>query len=268
MNPRQFSDEQIFDALDTTCGRVYLAAAKLGCHPSTIYRRAEQSEPLAATLDFFTGRMLDIAEDALMEALLNREKWAVLLVLKTKGRSRGYGNCAPDPPPGAQFLWRPLSEADEESRRRDFQGGMERDTPPVRQEEEAGMEQSSPHAATEAPKPVRRIRAIRTLRKAIFQQRRVKEFAGVIASERTSGAVGAAQPRREAHDQKPAVLGSERSHRGIVPAWLALPPDASELGQSRAKRAVVKGLECRWRPAHSSSYSSSPSSSNPRSPGG
>ena len=117
MKPRKLADEQILDALKATCGRVYLAADKLGCHPSTIYRRAEASEPLAATIDFFTGRMLDIAEDALMEALLNREKWAVLLVLRTKGRRRGYSGCSPDVPPGAKYLWRPESEADEHYRR-------------------------------------------------------------------------------------------------------------------------------------------------------
>src|SRR6516165_7583144 len=46
-------------------------------------------------------------------------------------------------------------------------------------------------------------------RKAEFSQSRVKEVAGIVASEWPPGAVGAAQAGGKAHDQKSRIAGSK-----------------------------------------------------------
>lgn len=108
----RYTNDQIVGALQGTLGKVYLAAEKLGCTPSTIYRRAEGSQQIAETIEQYAGRMLDLAENELTAAIVNHESWAIRFVLQTAGRKRGYNvRVTPAPPVGGKFLWKPSSES-------------------------------------------------------------------------------------------------------------------------------------------------------------
>jgi hypothetical protein len=87
----RLTDQQIIDALQATCGQVFLAAERLRCSVETILRRVRRSPRVAEAIAAQRGRMVDTAEAALYRAILAGESWAVRLALTTKGQERGYG---------------------------------------------------------------------------------------------------------------------------------------------------------------------------------
>jgi hypothetical protein len=80
----------MIEALEETDGLVYLTAQKLGCSPMTIYLRAKVDPEVQAAIDNARGRLIDLAENSLKDAVENGEGWAVCFTLKTLGRHRGY----------------------------------------------------------------------------------------------------------------------------------------------------------------------------------
>ena len=84
------SDDQIADALRRTAGIVAAAAEKLGVTRQAISKRVTQSEELQAVRDDARETILDLSESALVEAIKDREGWAVRLMLTTQGKDRGY----------------------------------------------------------------------------------------------------------------------------------------------------------------------------------
>jgi len=85
-----YSTEQIIEALRATNGLVSLAARQLGCVPGTIYNRAKNTKSVQQAIDDCRDELIDHAELALRSAVLDKEPWAVGLVLKTLGKNRGY----------------------------------------------------------------------------------------------------------------------------------------------------------------------------------
>lgn len=86
----EYSTERIIQALRDTNGLVSLAARKLGCTTQTIYTRAKKVAAVQQTIDDSRAELVDHAELALRAAILDKQPWAVALVLKTLGRERGY----------------------------------------------------------------------------------------------------------------------------------------------------------------------------------
>jgi len=86
----KYSTEQIVGALHETNGLVTLAARRLGCSVQTIYQRARKTQRIREAIEESRAELVDLAEARLRQAVLNGEPWAVALVLKTLGRSRGY----------------------------------------------------------------------------------------------------------------------------------------------------------------------------------
>ena len=89
---KQYSTEQIIEALEKTHGGVYLAAEALGCSYKTIHRRAEEVKAVADLIKKYSGRRTDVALLKLEQAINNGEPWALTLqIMKSnEGRSRGY----------------------------------------------------------------------------------------------------------------------------------------------------------------------------------
>ena len=85
-----YTTEQIISALEATNGLIALAAQRLGCSPQTIYNRANKSKRLKDIIFEKRDNLVDHAELALRAAVLNKEPWAIAMVLKTLGKSRGY----------------------------------------------------------------------------------------------------------------------------------------------------------------------------------
>jgi hypothetical protein len=90
MASREYKTQEIIDALKATKGLVSLAARHLGCVPQTIYTRANNVQSVRQAIDDSRAEIVDQAELALRNAVLNGEAWAVALTLKTIGKSRGY----------------------------------------------------------------------------------------------------------------------------------------------------------------------------------
>jgi len=89
-NKPKFTTDQIIEALRQTHGLISKAAEKLGCSPRTIYDRKRGSEAIQQAIDECRDEIIDHAELALRSAVLDRQPWAVALVLRTIGRKRGY----------------------------------------------------------------------------------------------------------------------------------------------------------------------------------
>ncbi len=86
----KFTNKSIIDAVNSVNGMVYLAARKIGCNPQTIYNRMKKVPAIREAVENARGELVDIAEQKLRAAVINGEPWAVAMVLKTLGKSRGY----------------------------------------------------------------------------------------------------------------------------------------------------------------------------------
>jgi alanine-alpha-ketoisovalerate/valine-pyruvate aminotransferase len=86
----KFTNTQIVEAVKSMNGMIYLAARQLCCTPQAIYNRMAKSATIREAVDDSRGEMVDISEQKLRAAVMNGEPWAVAMVLKTLGKSRGY----------------------------------------------------------------------------------------------------------------------------------------------------------------------------------
>ncbi len=88
-------------------------------------------------------------------------------------------------------------------------------------------------------------RLVTSLREAEVLQRGVEKIAGIVAGERPSGAVGAAQARSQPDDQKASVDRAELGDRCIEPVRLLLAPAVAEGDEARTARAIAAGFAAR-----------------------
>lgn len=86
----KFTQAKVIEALKATKGMVYLAADRLGCDPKTIYNYRDRYPAVRAVMEAEDGKIDDVAEMKLYQALIAGESWAVQFRLRTKGRNRGY----------------------------------------------------------------------------------------------------------------------------------------------------------------------------------
>ena len=90
--------------------------------------------------------------------------------------------------------------------------------------------------------PVIRPLIVLAAREAEGDQRVVQQVARIIAGEGASGAVCAAQPWRQAHDQEPGIDRAERMDRRIEPVRLLGAPLLAERDKTRTERTVPRRL--------------------------
>ena len=87
---RKYSQEQMIKALEESKGLIAPAARALGCSRDTIRSYLEEyAEVAQAKLDMREA-VTDMAENALYQAILDREAWAVCFYLKCMAKDRGY----------------------------------------------------------------------------------------------------------------------------------------------------------------------------------
>lgn len=67
-----------------------LAAKQLKCNTQTIYNRVNKFPAIQQAIDESRVELVDLAEQKLKKAINNDEAWAIALVLKTLGKTRGY----------------------------------------------------------------------------------------------------------------------------------------------------------------------------------
>jgi hypothetical protein len=93
----RYSVEQVIAALRAHHGLLVLAAGELHCSRTTIYSFVERFPVVAEVLREERERFIDLAEQGLMHHLQEESPWAISLVLRTLGRSRGYEERSPAP---------------------------------------------------------------------------------------------------------------------------------------------------------------------------
>jgi hypothetical protein len=92
MAVQRYAQQQVIDALTETRGLVTLAAHRLGCAPNTINAYCLRYPKVRAARDTARERQLDVAEAKLFQAIDRGELPAIMFLLRTLGRSRGYGD--------------------------------------------------------------------------------------------------------------------------------------------------------------------------------
>ncbi len=86
----KFTQQQIIDALKETKGMIYLAADRLGCNAVTLYNYRDRYPDVRAAMESEDGKINDVAEMKLYQAIVAGESWAVQFRLRTKAKARGY----------------------------------------------------------------------------------------------------------------------------------------------------------------------------------
>lgn len=89
MNAKNTADE-VKEALYKANGLIRLAAVALSVSPQALRGRINRNKELQEALAEAREGLVDRAEESLYTCLQNNEPWAVALVLKTIGKSRGY----------------------------------------------------------------------------------------------------------------------------------------------------------------------------------
>jgi hypothetical protein len=87
---RRYTVEQIEHALEQTKGNISAAARALGANRTTIYKRIADSPTLQRVLEDAREEMIDVAETALYNEVLQGNIAAIIFTLKTQGKGRGY----------------------------------------------------------------------------------------------------------------------------------------------------------------------------------
>lgn len=86
----RYTAEQVAAALKASMGLVSVAAEKLKCSDSTVRTYIERYPTVKQAQLDSREQMIDLAEASLVRAVRKGEGWAVALMLKTLGKSRGY----------------------------------------------------------------------------------------------------------------------------------------------------------------------------------
>ena len=99
MGKRKFTSQQIIDAIrgegdfsanGSSFGIVATVAARLGCHPDTIYNYKSRYSTVETALENERRVGLDNAESALHKLINEGNPTAIIFYLKTQGKGRGY----------------------------------------------------------------------------------------------------------------------------------------------------------------------------------
>ncbi len=87
----QYTLEQVLDAVRKATGNLSVAAKLLGCSRQTVYNAQKKWKTVAAEIDQQREKVVDLAEQRLIDRVNAGDWHAVKYVLSTLGRSRGYG---------------------------------------------------------------------------------------------------------------------------------------------------------------------------------
>lgn len=87
---REFTQDQVLQAIKGSGGIVSAVGSKLGCAWHTADKYINKWETTRRAMADEGEKVLDLAENKLIEAIQNGEQWAIQTLLKTKGKKRGY----------------------------------------------------------------------------------------------------------------------------------------------------------------------------------
>jgi len=87
---RDFTDEELIEAIKGTGGVITLISKKLGCNWRTAHKNLNRSEEIIATVKDEKETLLDRAEITLIKAINDDDVQTAKWYLQVKGRDRGY----------------------------------------------------------------------------------------------------------------------------------------------------------------------------------
>lgn len=90
MATERYTAQQIADALTQSKGFVSVAARNLGCTDNTVRNYIDRYSVCRQAVIDARESMLDIAEGRLYQNVNNNDNTAIIFLLKTQGKSRGY----------------------------------------------------------------------------------------------------------------------------------------------------------------------------------
>ena len=87
---QKYKTENVIGAIRKSRGLIALAARELGCPRSTIYRYIDRHPTVKKAVEEERDSLIDLAEQKLFEHVENGNLPAIMFVLKTIGKDRGY----------------------------------------------------------------------------------------------------------------------------------------------------------------------------------
>jgi DNA-binding transcriptional MerR regulator len=87
---RKYTPEQMIEALTESRGLIAPAARALGCSRDTIRSYLQEYTAVSQAKDDAKEATKDLAENRLVDAIEDREAWAICFYLKTQAKDRGY----------------------------------------------------------------------------------------------------------------------------------------------------------------------------------
>src|SRR5215475_7169470 len=92
MATNKYTAQEVADAITTYQGLVTYAARYLGLHYTTVHQYIRRYEVCRMARDAAREKFLDDAEAGLIQAVKDKQSWAIQYVLgSVGGRERGYG---------------------------------------------------------------------------------------------------------------------------------------------------------------------------------
>ena len=93
---QEYTQAEIIEGLKASKGLIALTARKIGCSPKTIRNYIQRYEAVREVAELEADTIIDVGEARLV-AIINdpshKDHWnAVRFLLRTKGRTRGYGD--------------------------------------------------------------------------------------------------------------------------------------------------------------------------------
>ena len=89
---QRYTVKQVEEALRQGAGIYTIASMRLKCAPNTVKNYVERHPRLQAVCAEIVEMNLDVAEHGLLGHLQEKNLSAILFYLRTKGRTRGYGD--------------------------------------------------------------------------------------------------------------------------------------------------------------------------------
>jgi DNA-binding transcriptional MerR regulator len=87
---RKYTQEQVIEALEQSKGLIAPAARALDCSRDTIRSYLAEYPAVAQAKADAKEATKDLAENRLVDAIEDREAWAICFYLKTQAKDRGY----------------------------------------------------------------------------------------------------------------------------------------------------------------------------------
>ena len=87
---RRYKADEVAQAIIDSDGILAAAARKLGCARKTVYSYIEKYAKVKEAYEEASETVLDLAEGKLIDAVEQGQLPAIMFVLKTKGKHRGY----------------------------------------------------------------------------------------------------------------------------------------------------------------------------------